>query len=88
MRLDRYLKETRIIKRRTLAKEMCEEGFVFVNGKKAKASHEVKPGEEIEVFFKIKKVTYRVKDIPQKGTPKSDSGRYYEVINESYYDGQ
>ncbi len=85
MRLDQYLKDTRIIKRRTVAKSMCDEGFVLIGGRRAKASHEVKVGEEIEIFFKVKKVVYRVTGIPRKNTPKSESHRFYEVVNESYY---
>ncbi len=86
MRMDQYLKETRIIKRRTLAKQMCDEGFIFVNTKKAKASYEIKIGDNIDIFFKQKKMSYRVLDIPKKGTPKGESYKFYEVLNESYYE--
>ena len=86
MRLDQYLKESRIIKRRTLAKEMCDSGFIFVNSKKAKASYEVKTGDEIEIYFKQKKVKYSVKDIPKKGTKKTDASNYYTMISEECYE--
>ncbi len=86
MRLDQYLKETRIIKRRTLAKQMCDDGFVFVNSKKTKASYEVKIGDNIDIFFKQKKLSYRALDIPKKGTKKTESYRFYEVLDESYYE--
>ncbi len=86
MRLDQYLKETRIIKRRTLSKQMCDEGFVFVNKKKAKASHEVKEEEEIEIFFKQKRTVYKVACIPKKGTSKVEAHKFYEVLDESYYE--
>ena len=49
MRLDLFLKETRIIKRRTIAKEYCDRGLVMVNSKTAKPSYEVKNGDEIDV---------------------------------------
>ena len=49
MRLDKYLKISRIIKRRTVANEACDAGRVFVNGKQARASYEVKPGDIIEI---------------------------------------
>jgi len=52
MRLDKYLKISRIIKRRTLAQEACEIGKVFVNGKPAKASYQVKPDDIIELDLK------------------------------------
>ncbi len=86
MRLDQYLKETRIIKRRTIAKQMCDEGFVFVNSKKAKASYEVKIGDEIEIYFKQKKSKYIVEEIPKKGTRKNEAGNYYTMKGEEYYE--
>ncbi len=86
MRLDQFLKESRIIKRRTLAKQMCDEGYVYINQKKAKASYEIKVEDNLEVFFKQKKVLYKVLDIPKKGTSKNDASKFYEVINESYYE--
>lgn len=51
MRLDKYLKTSRIIKRRTVANEACDAGRVSVNGKVAKAGLEVKPGDVIEIVF-------------------------------------
>ncbi len=86
MRLDQYLKESRIIKRRTLAKQMCDEGFIFINGKKAKASYEVKPDDIVEIYFKQKKVKYRIDAIPKKGTKKSEAGKFYTLIGEEYYE--
>ncbi len=86
MRLDQYLKETRIIKRRTIAKQMCDEGFVFVNSKKAKASYEVKIGDEIEIYFKQKKSKYLIQEIPRKGIRKSEASNYYTMIGEEYYE--
>jgi len=51
MRLDKYLKVSRLIKRRTVAKEVCDAGRVFVNGKVVKASYEVKIGDNIKIEF-------------------------------------
>ncbi|NLJ58057.1 MAG: RNA-binding S4 domain-containing protein [Tissierellia bacterium] len=51
MRIDKYLKNARIIKRRTVAKEACEQGRVIINGKTAKAGTEVSVGDEIEIIF-------------------------------------
>jgi ribosomal 50S subunit-recycling heat shock protein len=51
MRLDKYLKVSRLIKRRTVANEACDAGRVSVNGKLAKASYEVKPGDVLEIRF-------------------------------------
>ena len=50
MRLDKYLKVSRIIKRRTVAKEACESGRVSINGKVAKPSNDIKEGDIIEAF--------------------------------------
>ncbi|WP_025209066.1 RNA-binding S4 domain-containing protein [Hippea sp. KM1] len=86
MRLDQFLKETRIIKRRTLAKQMCDDGFVMVNSKKAKASYEPKEGDVIEIYFKQKKARYRVESIPQKGTKKAEAINYYTMLGEEYYE--
>ena len=49
MRLDKYLKISRLIKRRTVANEACDTGRVFVNGKQARASYDVKPGDVLEI---------------------------------------
>ena len=51
MRLDKYLKVSRIIKRRTVANEACDESLVVVNGKRAKASYDVKVGDVLEITF-------------------------------------
>ena len=53
MRLDKYLKVSRIIKRRTVAKEACESGRVIINGKVAKPSNDIKEGDIIEILFDI-----------------------------------
>ena len=56
MRLDLFLKETRLIKRRTIAKEFCERGLVLVNDKAAKPAYEVKEGDKLLITFGAKKV--------------------------------
>ena len=60
MRLDKYLKVSRLIKRRTVANEACDAGRVLVNGKAAKASVKVKPGDIIEIQFGTKSVKVEV----------------------------
>ena len=60
MRLDKYLKVSRLIKRRTLANEVADAGRVLVNGKPAKASYAVKVGDTIEITFGNRPVTVRV----------------------------
>ena len=81
MRLDKYLKVSRIIKRRTVANEACDTERVSVNGRPAKASYDVKEGDVIEITFgqralKIKVLT--VKD----NVAKADAASTYEVIED------
>ena len=63
MRLDKFLKVSRLIKRRTVANEACDAGRVLVNGNVAKASVKVKPGDIIEIHFGTKTVKAEVLDI-------------------------
>ena len=82
MRLDKFLKVSRLIKRRTVANDACDSERISVNGKSAKASYNVKLGDEITVAFGSKSVTVRVLDI-RETTKKSESVGMYEVISES-----
>ena len=82
MRLDKYLKVSRLIKRRTVANDACDAERISVNGKRAKASYDVKLGDEITVVFGQKAVTVRVLDI-RETTKKSEAVGMYEVISES-----
>lgn len=79
MRLDKFLKVSRLIKRRTVANEACDAGRVMVNGKTAKASVNVKPGDEIEILFGQKSVRVRVKDI-QDTTKKEEAKELFEYL--------
>ena len=79
MRLDKYLKVSRVIQRRTLANEVADAGRVLVNGKPAKASYTVKIGDIIEVTFGNRPVKIRVlSDVEQKG--KDVAREMFEVI--------
>ncbi len=81
MRLDKYLKVSRLIKRRTVANDACDTQRITVNGKTAKASYSVKAGDLITVSFGAKSVTVRVLDI-RETTKKSESVGMYEVVSE------
>ena len=70
MRLDKFLKVSRLIKRRTVANEACDAGRVMVNDKPAKASAQVKPGDVIEIQFGTRNV--KVKVLELKDTTKKD----------------
>ena len=79
MRLDKFLKVSRLIKRRTVANEACDAGRVMVNGKPAKASVNVKVGDEIELLFGQKSVKVRVLDL-QDTTRKEEAKDLFEYI--------
>ena len=79
MRLDKFLKVSRLIKRRTVANEACDAGRVMVNGKPANASLNVKVGDEIEIMFGQKAVKVRVLNI-QDTTKKEEAKDLFEYI--------
>lgn len=79
MRLDKYLKVSRIIKRRTIANEACDAGKVEVNGKIARASYDVKVGDEIKITLGVKVNSYRVLQVTEHAL-KEDALKMYEQI--------
>lgn len=79
MRLDKYLKVTRLIKRRTVANEACDAGRVTVNGKPAKASVNVKAGDIIEIMFGQKTVKVEVVTIADT-TKKEEAGELFRYL--------
>ncbi len=82
MRLDKYLKVSRLIKRRTVANEACDTSRISVNGKTAKASYDVKLGDVISITFGTKTVNVKVLDI-RDSTKKSEALGMYEIISET-----
>ncbi len=79
MRLDKFLKVSRLIKRRTVANEACDAGRVLVNGKTAKASVKVKPGDVIEIQFGTRAVKVEVLDL-QETTKKEETKELFRYI--------
>jgi len=79
MRIDKYLKLSRLIKRRTLAAEACEQDRVYINGKVAKPSSEVKEGDTIEIHFGNSDAKVKVTSISEYVT-KQASKEMYEVL--------
>ena len=79
MRIDKYLKNSRLIKRRTVAKDACEEERVFLNEKPAKPGAEVKEGDEIRIRFGGSEIKVRVCSV-QEHVKKEDAAGMYEVI--------
>ncbi len=80
MRLDKYLKVTRIIKRRTVANDACDAAHVSVNGRPAKASYDVKIGDVVEVTFGARTLKFKVLDVKET-VGKNDASSLYEVID-------
>ena len=82
MRLDKYLKVSRIIKRRTVAKEACDGGRVTINGKIAKAGAEVKEGDVMEIRFGNRVGRYEITDVKEV-VRKENAAEMYRVLEES-----
>ena len=82
MRLDKFLKVSRIVKRRTVANDACDAAHVTVNGRTAKASHQVQEGDVVTVAFGQRTLTFRVKSL-KESTRKEDAVFMYEVIEEA-----
>lgn len=81
MRLDKFLKVSRLIKRRTVAKDVSEQGRVWINGREAKPSSTVKVGDELAVQFGQKTVTVRVERIVET-TRKDEAAELYTLLKE------
>lgn len=81
MRLDKYLKVSRIIKRRTVANDACDADRVTVNGRRAKASYDVKQGDVLEITFGQRMLKIRVLEV-KDSVAKADAAAMYEIIEE------
>lgn len=81
MRLDKYLKVSRLVKRRTLAKEVCDQGRVTINGQVAKSSASVKVGDELAVRYGNKTVTVKVEKLLDT-TKKDEAATLYTLLKE------
>lgn len=79
MRLDKYLKVSRIIKRRTVANEACDAGRVTVNGRQARASYDVKVGDVIEISFGARDFKAQVISVAET-VKKDDAAGLYKII--------
>lgn len=81
MRLDKFLKVSRLIKRRTVAKDVSDQGRILLNGREAKASSTVKIGDELTVQFGQKIVTVRIEKIVET-TKKDEATQMYTIVKE------
>jgi len=83
MRLDLFLKASRICPRRTIAQNLCDSGLVLLNGSRAKPAHQVKPGDELIIRRNDKVSTFRVLATAERGqTSKQQARELYELLNE------
>ena len=80
MRLDKFLKISRIIKRRTIANDACDADHVTVNGRPAKASYSVKAGDTVEIRFGDKTLRFIVRDVREQ-VKKEEASSLYEIIS-------
>ena len=81
MRLDKYLKVSRIIKRRTVANEAASAGRVRINGKQAKPSGEVQPGDTLDLLLGGRHILFRVESVAETAR-KEDADRMYTLLTE------
>lgn len=81
MRLDKYLKVSRVIKRRTIANEACDTGRVSINDRVAKAGTQVKVGDVVKVTFGDKTFSFRILSVAET-VKKQDTGLMYEILTD------
>jgi len=82
MRIDKFLKVSRLIKRRTVANEACDNEHVTVNGRLVKASYEVKAGDTITIAFGSRSLTVKVTEIKEHAL-KADAASMYEIVSDT-----
>lgn len=82
MRLDKFLKISRIIKRRSVAKEVADKGRIQINGKLAKSSSTVKVGDDVKIQFGNKTLEIKVMEL-HESTKKEDAAQMYQIIAET-----
>lgn len=82
MRLDKYLKVSRLVKRRTVAAELCQGGHVKINGQTAKPAAEIKPGNTLQLRFGNRLLTVKVAQVPEKAVPAQLADTLYETLED------
>lgn len=83
MRIDKFLKVSRILKRRTLAQQACEKGKVIVNGREVKPAHRIKAGDVVELQFTGGALKFRIEEIKET-VKKDEAASLYTVIKDDY----
>ncbi len=82
MRIDIFLSDTRLIKRRSVAKKACEDGIVYVDGQRVKASKKVKAGQRVKIDTISKTIEVEVLDLPKGNVKKEEAKNFYRVLKE------
>ena len=83
MRLDQFLRASRLVLRRTIAQEMCEAGAVSVNGAAARSSRAVREGDELTIRRRHRLLTVRVVSVPAvRQTARADAASFYEIVRD------
>ena len=80
MRLDKWLKNSRLIKRRTVAQMACDQGRVFLNDRPAKSAHEVKVGDSVHLELGSRAITVTVLLVPEKAVRAQEASSLYELV--------
>ena len=86
MRLDVFLKRVGLVKQRSLAKEICDEGLVSMNGRVAKAAGDVRPGTVVEIDLRAERLQIEVLDLPGRNYRKEQGRTFYRMIEHEYKD--
>jgi ribosomal 50S subunit-recycling heat shock protein len=79
MRIDKFLKVSRILKRRTLAQEACDRGKVLINGKEVKPAHQIKVGDEVEIHYSESVLKFRILEVKEI-VKKDEAQNMYEIL--------
>ena len=87
MRIDKFLKVSRVLKRRTLSKQACEKGKVSVNGREAKPAHQIKAGDIVELKFTGGAVKFTINEV-RETVKKDEAANLYEIISEGDGDNE
>jgi ribosomal 50S subunit-recycling heat shock protein len=89
MRLDLFLKLSRLCPRRSVAQQLCDAGFVLLNGRAAKSAHSVKPGDELVVRRRDRETVARVSLVPEgRNVRRRDANSLIEIISERELDSE
>jgi len=86
LRLDLFLKRVGLVKQRLLAKQLCEQGSVRLNGRAGKAGKEIKPGDVIELDLYRERLEFKVVDIPHRNYKRTQGTQFYHVLRHEHKD--